>query len=82
VIDMLKTGTVVVSEAGRDKGRLMVVLETDENCVRLCDGKVHPLSNPKRKNPKHITMTELSLGETDMKSDRALIRALARLKER
>lgn len=79
---MLPTGTVVVSAAGRDKGSYQVVVDSDENSVRLCDGKERPLSNPKRKNPKHITVTEFSIGETMMKSDRALRKALAQLKER
>ena len=79
---MLPTGTVVISGAGRDRGRLQAVVSSDENCVRLCDGKERPLSNPKRKNPKHITVTEFSVGETELKSDRALRKALAQLKER
>ena len=79
---MLPKGTVVISEAGRDRGRLMAVIGSDENSVRLCDGKERPLKNPKRKNPKHITVTEFSVGESEIKSDRALRRALAQLKER
>lgn len=75
-------GTVMVSSAGRDRGRLMAVVSSDGNFVWLCDGKLHPLNNPKRKNPKHITATEFSLGETEMNSDRALRKALAQLKER
>lgn len=79
---MLPIGTVVVSAAGRDRGSYQVVVDSDENCVRLCDGKTRPLSNPKRKNPKHITVTQFSIGEIPMKSDKALRKALAQLKER
>ena len=79
---MLPTGTVVISAAGRDRGRLMAVVGNEENSVRLCDGRERPLANPKRKNPKHITVTEFSVGKSEMKSDRALRKALAQLKER
>ena len=79
---MFPVGTVVCSQAGRDSGKLLVVTGCEENFVCVCDGKERPLDNPKRKNPKHISPTDKVIGEAEMKSDRALRRALAQLKER
>ena len=48
-------GQVVVSLAGRDKGRaFLVVREEDPNYVYLVDGTLRKLSAPKRKKRKHI----------------------------
>jgi ribosomal protein L14E/L6E/L27E len=50
-------GTIVISKAGRDKGRYAVVVGYDGYAL-IADGKERPLANPKRKNPKHITLTD------------------------
>lgn len=72
-------GQVIKSAAGRDKGYLMVVTAYDGSSVFVCDGKERRLGHPKRKNPKHIIITEFSLTEADMNSDRSLRKALARI---
>ena len=72
-------GQVIKSAAGRDKGYLMTVISYDGKSVFVCDGKERRLGNPKRKNPKHITITAYSLTEEDMNSDRGLRKALARI---
>ena len=72
-------GQVIKSAAGRDEGYYMVVTAYDESFVYVCDGKERRLGYPKRKNPKHIAVTEFSLTETDMNSDRSLRKALARI---
>ncbi len=48
------TGDVVLSTAGRDRGRLFFVLEAGGGFVTLADGKVRKLERPKRKNEKHV----------------------------
>ena len=45
---------IVLSLAGRDKGMLFYVVDTEENYVYLADGKGRKLENPKRKKLKHV----------------------------
>ena len=47
---------LVRSCAGRDKGQIVYVVETDELYVYLADGKGRRLENPKRKKRKHIEL--------------------------
>ena len=47
---------VVVSLAGRDKGQLFFVLDTDDLFVYIADGKGRRLEQPKRKKRKHVQM--------------------------
>ena len=47
---------LVRSCAGRDKGQIFYVVETDELYVYLADGKGRRLENPKRKKRKHIEL--------------------------
>lgn len=59
----MKRGTVVISKAGRDKGKLLVVLSIEGDYAILCDGKKRPLLNPKKKKLKHIAFTKFMLSE-------------------
>ena len=45
---------MIVSLAGRDKGQLFFVVDTDEDFVLIADGKGRKLETPKRKKRKHI----------------------------
>lgn len=73
---MLERGTVVYSAAGRDKGRLLAVVGTDNGWVFVCDGKERPLHRAKRKNPRHLIRTEYRLDEESLATDLKLRRAL------
>lgn len=53
----MKNGTVVISLAGHDKGKLYVVVSVKEENVFICDGKTKLLSKPKKKKQKHIADT-------------------------
>lgn len=44
---------IVKSTAGRDKGKLFFVLETEGDFFLLADGKTRKLESPKRKKRKH-----------------------------
>jgi ribosomal protein L14E/L6E/L27E len=44
---------IVKSTAGRDKGKLFFVLDTEELYLLLADGKTRKLEQPKRKKRKH-----------------------------
>lgn len=46
--------SLIVSKAGRDKGQLFYVIDTDEQYVYLVDGKSRKLEKPKRKKRKHV----------------------------
>ena len=73
---MRERGTVVYSAAGRDKGRPLAVVGTDNGWVLVCDGKERPLHRAKRKNPRHLIRTEYRLDEESLATDLKLRRAL------
>ena len=84
-----RTGAIVRSEAGHDKGLLFCVVGTQDGYLLLANGKQRKLAAPKRKKPIHVmtaaadfdhpAMEKLKLGEPV--SDRELRRALAAFKE-
>ena len=76
---MLERGRVVISLAGRDKGKLLAVMQEEKNRVLICDGKERPVDRPKSKNIRHVEITQISLSETDIATNRALRKALGRL---
>lgn len=53
----LKKGLIVRSMAGRDKGEFFVVIELTENFAFIADGKNRKLENLKKKNQKHLALT-------------------------
>ena len=75
----IKSGTVVRSVAGHDKGELMLLLATDSKSALVCDGRQRRLEKPKRKNLKHIKATSFTLSEEETQSNKRLRKALFRL---
>ncbi|MDD5602540.1 MAG: KOW domain-containing RNA-binding protein [Eubacteriales bacterium] len=67
-------GQVVYSKAGRDKGRVFIVLEVCEDpemeYVRIADGKLRKADKAKLKKLKHLIPTGDIIGviETKLKS--------------
>jgi ribosomal protein L14E/L6E/L27E len=57
-------GKVVISKAGRDKGRFAVIVGIDGYAL-IADGKKHKLLKPKHKNIKHLIITNETI---DIKS--------------
>ena len=47
-------GDLVVSRAGRDKGRPFVVQKAEEGFVYLVDGDLRKLDRPKKKKRMHV----------------------------
>ena len=76
---MLERGRVVISLAGRDKGKLLAVMQEEKNRVLICDGKERPVDRPKSKNIRHVEMTQALLSEAEIATNRALRKALGRL---
>ena len=50
----IKQADIVISTAGREKGKLFMVLKAEGQQVLLIDGKYRKTENPKRKNTKHV----------------------------
>lgn len=66
----MNAGRVVISSAGHDKGRLMLVVGADGDRLLVADGKERKLEHPKHKNLKHVrgTLNSIELeGLTDKK---------------
>lgn len=47
-------GKLAKSKSGHDKDSIYVIVNEDETCVYLADGRLKPVEKPKRKNKKHI----------------------------
>ncbi len=53
-------GRVAYSKAGRDKGRLFIVIGVvNEDFVWISDGDLRPVEKPKKKRIKHLEYTDL-----------------------
>lgn len=53
--DNLQIGQVVKSKAGRDKGKLFLILDiVDDKNVLIVDGDIRKIDNPKLKKTKHL----------------------------
>ena len=76
---MLERGNVIRSLAGRDKGKLLAVMQASEKLADVCDGKERPVDRPKSKNIRHVEYVGVSLTEAEMATNRMLKKALARL---
>ena len=69
------TGRVVISSAGHDKGRFMLVVGADGDRILVADGKERKLDHPKRKNIRHVRATDRTIepeGLTDKKLRKTL----------
>ena len=62
----LLKGSVVMVEAGRDGGKFFAVVEADEKYCLIADGKSRKLVSPKRKNIKHIRVTDSMIDLNDI----------------
>jgi ribosomal protein L14E/L6E/L27E len=55
-------GRVVYSKAGRDKGKILIVVGIiDENFVLAADGSLRPIERPKKKRMKHLKFTDITV---------------------
>lgn len=71
----------MLSLAGRDKGCLMCVVGVNENGVSVCDGRERRLAKPKLKNPKHVRALSEELSDEQMRTDKAIRKALKFISE-
>ncbi|MBP1563389.1 MAG: KOW domain-containing RNA-binding protein [Oscillospiraceae bacterium] len=76
----ITAGTVVISRAGHDCGRAMLVVRTDGEFLFVADGKERKLEKPKKKNRKHVRATSRVIEPAGL-TDRSLRRTLRELFE-
>ena len=72
---------IIMSLAGRDKGKLFYVMDIEENYVLIADGKGRKLENPKRKKLKHVrrvSRTETRVAAKIQNGDKVLNSELRR----
>ncbi|MBR5512604.1 MAG: KOW domain-containing RNA-binding protein [Ruminococcus sp.] len=62
----LKIGSVVRAKAGRDKDGFFVVTAIEKEYCFIADGKSRKLETPKRKNIKHISLTNSMIDIKDV----------------
>lgn len=64
----IELGSVVLSKAGRDKGRFYIVVElVDQNYVKIADGDLRKLEKPKLKKIKHLKCQDIVLEKIQKK---------------
>lgn len=67
----IELGRVVLSRAGRDRGRYFVVVgKVDEQFVLIADGELRKLQNPKKKKLKHLTPKPACMSEIQTKLEK------------
>lgn len=72
----MKTGMLVKSKAGHDKGKIYVIAGLDETYVYLVDGRGKTLTHPKKKRKKHVQPIhrQYEISEADDRSIGSIVR--------
>ncbi|MCH5350090.1 MAG: KOW domain-containing RNA-binding protein [Oscillospiraceae bacterium] len=71
-----KTGMIVRSAAGRDKGKFMVIVSIEGDFAYIADGRERKLDKPKKKRLKHIRVTNTVVDADCMATDKGLRKLL------
>ncbi len=71
----LKVGSVVQSISGHDRG-FFAVVKIDSSFAYLADGRSRLLDKPKKKNPKHLRVTNTVIDPMRMETNKKLKQAL------
>lgn len=76
-------GRIVYSKAGRDQGKVFVVVNVlNDKYVYVCDGSLRPAEKPKKKKIKHLEFTNIiaeeigSLLMSEEKATNAIIKRI------
>ena len=72
---------MVRATAGRDENGFFAVVGEKDGYVLICDGRRRPVSRPKRKNPRHLAVTEHILPEEGITTNKQLRRSLKHISE-
>ena len=70
------TGRAVLSKAGHDKNRFFAVVGIDGDYVLIADGHERKIESPKRKNAKHLQLTNIYFTAEEMQANGRLKRAI------
>ncbi len=75
----VQKGSVVRACAGRDGGGYFAVVDVQEGYCFIADGKSRRLASPKRKNVKHVSLTNsvIDLNDITDKKLRTQLRAIS-----
>ncbi|MBN2559176.1 MAG: KOW domain-containing RNA-binding protein [Clostridia bacterium] len=62
-------GQIVLSKAGRDKGKKFMVLSVDieDGYVHMADGNLRKVENPKKKKLRHLVLTGIEIEKLALK---------------
>lgn len=66
----ISIGTVVKATAGRDKGRVFLVIDVKDGFAYIADGRTRKIGKLKKKNFKHL----IKAAEATLKSDAVKIK--------
>ena len=77
----IQKGSVVYSKAGRDKARMLLVLETTGEYAYVADGILRTVAKPKKKKMKHLQKTNRIFGVTSEITDSDIRKVLTCFKE-
>ncbi len=70
----MEPGRVVLSKAGRDRGRAMVILSLDgEEYALVADGDLRTIEKPKRKKFKHLVAKPVCIDTIQEKLSRSVV---------
>jgi len=64
-MDETIVGRFVLSIAGRDSGRIHIVVAAEENFFHMVDGKTRKITAPKKKKIKHVKLLDVRDLETE-----------------
>lgn len=70
-------GMLARSLAGHDKGEVYLVIAVKDKAVFVSDGRYRPVTQPKKKNPKHLQpIRSMRLSEEAAKSNEQIKRII------
>lgn len=82
-MERYKKGMMARSKAGRDSGRVYVIMDAEGAYVYLADGRYRTVEHPKKKKIRHIQLIgrECDLSRTDNAQIRKMIKEYNREEE-
>ena len=60
----MKAGSIVTATAGKDRGRLFLVLEVRDGMAFIANGRRRRVQKPKKKSIKHLQEMQMCDGQT------------------
>jgi len=73
----LKKGQIARALAGRDKNKFFIIMDFKENYAWICDGKRRSLEKFKKKNLKHLALTN-TITDINLLNNNKFIRKILR----